>query len=117
MKVMIVLEYIIVFVVVYLFYYFLVIRKNTFYDKNNLPVELLYLKKVYRVVIRKEDYRKFVYIYTFINTFIISFIYIILIYLLNDFIFRIIVGIILLVLMIIICYGLLGRYYLRKEGR
>ena len=90
------------------------------FNKNNLPKgaltpELLYLKKVYHVNLNKINKSKFSYIIIFINTFIISTIYIILMYLLENWIIRIIVGVVLLILMIIICYGLLGRYYSRKE--
>jgi len=111
------LEYTIVFILIYFFYYISIIKNYSKYDKKNLPVELLYLKKIYKVNITKDEYKNFIYTYSFINTFIITTIYIILMYLLNDWIPRIIIGIILLILMIIICYGLLARYYLKKEGR
>ena len=111
------LEYVIVFVVLYILNYFLVIRNNLKYDKKKLPIELTYLKKVYKVNINKDEYKNFLYIYSFVNIFIITTIYIILIYLLDNLFLRILIGIVLLTLMIIICYGLLARYYLRKEGR
>ena len=65
---------------------------------------------------KKSDYKKFVYIYTILNSFIIATVYIIIMYLVHSWPFRIIFGIILLILLIIICYGFLGRYYLKKEG-
>lgn len=112
----ILLEYIIVFIAVYII--------NTFimnFNKKNLPknkpiTELLYLKKIYHINIKTVDNDKFSKVIVLVNTFIISTIYIILMYLLTNWILRIIVGIILLILMIIICYGLLGRYYKMKEG-
>ncbi len=111
------LEYIIVFAFVWLMNYSLFIKKKTKYNKKEIPVELTYLKKIYHINIKKINYKKFVYTYTLINSFIISTIYIILMYLLNNWIIRIIVGIILLILLIIICYGILARYYLKKEGK
>ena len=90
------------------------IRGKKEYDKNKIPTELLYLKKVYHVDISKIDYGKFVVTYSLINTFIITTIYIIIMYLVDTIIFRLIVGVILLVLMIIICYGFLAKYYLWK---
>lgn len=86
-------------------------------NKRKAPTELLYLKRVYHINSKKVNYHKFGYLITFMNTFIISTIYIILMYLLKSWIARIIVGIILLILMIIICYGIIGRYYLKKEGK
>ena len=106
-----------VFGIVWLINYFLFVRGNTKYNKKNVPTELLYLKKIYQINIKKINYKNFVYIYTFINSFIMSFIYIVLMYLLDNWILRVVIGVVLLLLMIIICYGLLGRYYLWKEGK
>lgn len=111
------IEYIIVFILIYTFYHFFIIRHNQEYNKKQLPVEILYLKKIYKVNITKDIYKSFLYISAIINTFIITTIYIILIYLLNNWITRILIGVVLLILMIIICYGILARYYLKKEGR
>lgn len=111
------LEYIIVFILVYVIYYFLTTKHYKKYDKKHIPVEAMYLKKIYNVNITKDKYKNFLYAYSFINAFIITTNYIILMYLLNGWVLRIIIGVILLILMIIICYGLLARYYLKKEGR
>ena len=113
----ILLEYIFVFIIIGAINYFLFAKPKLNYEKKNKPTELLYLKKIYKINIKKINYKNFVYTYTLINTFIISTLYIILMYLLNNIILRIIIGIILLILMMIICYGLLGRYYLWKEGK
>ncbi len=108
------LEYIIVFCVVFVLNYFMLATSKKKYNKKHIPTELLYLKKIYGVDIKKISYEKFVITYAIINTFIISTIYIILMYLLNNWILRIIIGIVLLILMIIICYGFLAKYYLWK---
>ncbi len=111
------LEYIIVFIIIYIINYFIHIKNHTKYKKDRIPTELLYLKKIYNININKNNYKHFVYVYSITNTFIITTIYIILIYLVNGWILRIILGVILLILLIIICYGLLGRYYSKKEGK
>ena len=113
----ILIEYIIVFVVVFIINYFLFVRKNKKYNKNKLPIELLYIVKLYDLDIKRINYKKFVWIYSIINTFIISTVYIIISYLLNNLLLQIIVGVVLLILFIIICYGLLARYYMKKEGK
>lgn len=122
----IILEYLIVFVVVYLFNCFLAIQNN---KKDNMvkkskknvkqkpPQELVYLKNIYNINIKKVDYKKFSYIATLMNSFIITTIYIILVYLVSGWILRVIIGLVLIILMTIICYGLLGRYLLWKEGK
>ena len=111
------IEYVVVFVVLLILHYFLFVRKQKKYDKNKVPLELLYLIRLYDLDVKKINYKKFVWIYSFINTFIISTVYIIIAYLLDKLIMQIIVGVILLILFIIICYGLLGRYYMKKEGK
>ena len=113
----IILEYFIVFIGVFIFNYFATRVTNKKLSKNQVPTEVLYLKKVYQVTIPKKSYSKFMMICSLINTFIISTIYMIIMYLLNHIILRIIIGVILLILMIIICYGFLAKYYLWKEGR
>ena len=110
-------EYIFVFIIIFIANYFMLIRNKTKYKKDKAPIELTYLKKVYNINLKKINYKKFVYINALLNTFIITTIYIIVIYLVSTFILRIIIGIILLALLIIICYGLLGRYYLWKQTK
>lgn len=113
----ILIEYNLVFFGVFLVNYILFVRKNKKYNKNKVPVELLYLVRVYNLDIKKIKYKKFIWIYSLINTFIISTVYILITYLLENLLLQIIIGIILLILLIIICYGLLGRYYIKKEGK
>ena len=113
----ILLEYLLVFIAVFIVNYLLFVRKNKRFNKNKTPIELLYLIRVYDLDVKKIKYKKFVWIYSLINTFIISTVYILITYLLDKLIMQIIIGVILLVLFIIICYGLLGRYYMKKEGR
>ena len=110
------LEYVIVFIGVLVINYFMNLPNKKKKDKKQIPLELLYIKKLYGVNIKKINQDNFLNLSIFVNTFIISTIYIILMYLLTNWVLRIIIGIVLLILMIIICYGLIGRYYLKKEG-
>lgn len=111
------LEYLLVFFIVFIMNYIFFIRNKQKYDKNKIPQELYYLKVLYNVNIKKINYKKFVWIYSFINTFIVSITYIIVVWLVDGLVFQVVVGIVLLFLLIIVCYGLLGRYYIWKEGR
>lgn len=113
----IVLEYVVVFIGVFIFNYFTTRITSKRLSKDQVPTEVLYLKRVYKISIPKKNYSNFMMVCSFINTFIISTIYIIIMYLVNHIILRIIIGVILLVLMIVICYGFLAKYYLWKEGR
>ncbi len=110
-----VLEYVIVFLIVFLLQYFLYARKNKKYNKNKIPVELFYLMTIYKVDPKKINYKRFVKLYCFTNTFIIATIYMIVMYLINSWILKVIIGVILLILLTIICYGIIGRYYKRRN--
>mgnify|MGYP003571277751 CR=1 FL=1 len=109
-----ILEYIIVFLLVFILQYLLFGRKNKKYDKNKVPVELFYLMTIYKIDVKKINYPNFVKLYCLVNTFVISTIYMIVMYLINSWILKVILGIILLILLTIICYGIVARYYKRK---
>ncbi len=111
------LEMVIVYTLVFLFNYFLFVRKNKKLKKDEMPLELIYLSGIYGIDPKKIDFRKFQYAYSLINAFIITTTYMLVIYLLKTMLMRVIMGIVLLILLIIICYGLLGRYYLYKEEK
>ena len=113
----ILMETCIVFVLVFLFNYFLFVRKNKKLNKDEMPLELIYLSGIYGINPKKINFRRFQYAYSLINAFIITTTYMLVIYLVRTMIMKIIIGIVILVLLIIICYGLLGRYYLYKEEK
>ena len=97
----ILIEGIIVFTLVFLLNYFMFVRKNKKLTKDEMPLELIYLSGIYGINPKLISFRKFQYTYSLINSFIITLTYLI----------------VMLVLLIIICYGLLGRYYLYKEEK
>ena len=113
----ILLEFVIAYVLVFILYYLLFVRKKTRYNKNRVPVEIYYLVSLYRLDQKKINYKNFIYISAVINTFIIAFTYIVVFKLLNKWIWQLLVSIVIIVLLIIICYGLLGRFYQRKGMR
>jgi len=104
----ILIEYIIVFISV------LIVMKII--NKKTITYELLYLKKKYKIDVKNINEKKLLNTISIVNSFIITTIYIILFYLVKNWILGIIIGVILITLLIIICYGLLGRYY-SKERR
>ena len=111
------LETLIVFVLVFLFNYFVFVRKDKKLKKDEMPLELIYLSHIYEINPKKLNYRKFQYTYSLINSFIITSTYLAVIYLIKTMIMKVIIGIVLLILLIIICYGLLGRYYLYQQEK
>lgn len=112
----ILLEYIISYALVFLLYYFIFIRKKTKYNKNKVPVEYYYLVSLYGLRQKDIDYKKFMYISGLVNTFIIVTTYIVVSKLLNKWFIQLLCGIVIIILLIIICYGILGRYYQKKQN-
>ena len=111
----ILLEFIIYYIVIFILYYLLFIWKKTRYNKNRVPVEYSYLISLYKIDRKDINYKKFLYQSAFINTFIISFTYIIITHLVSGLIWQIFAGVVIIVLLIIICYGLLAQIY-KKRG-
>ena len=109
------LEYVIAYILVFILYFFIFVRKKTKYNKNKVPVEFYYLVSLYKLDQKKINYRRFIYATAFINTFIIVTTYIILTRLLDKLIWQVLLGVVIIVLLIIICYGILGRYYQKKN--
>ena len=112
----ILLEYIISYALVFLLYYLIFIRKKTTYNKNKVPAEYYYLVSLYGLGQKDIDYKKFMYISGLVNTFIIVTTYIVVSKLLNKWFIQLFCGIVIIILLIIICYGILGRYYQKKQN-
>ena len=112
-----IIEPLIIFIAVFLFNYFVFVRKYKKLKKDELPLELIYLSSIYGIDPKKLKYRKFQYTYSFLNAFIITSTDLAVTYLIKTMLMKVIFGIVLLVLLINICYGLLGRYYLHKEEK
>lgn len=110
-----VIEYFISYALVFLLYILLFVRKKTKFDKNRVPIEYFYLISLYKIKEKDINYKKFIYATAFINTFIIVTTYMLVTVLLNKWIWQLLSGIVIIALLIIICYGVLGRYY-KKRG-
>lgn len=108
-------EFIIVYFILFIAYYLLLGLKYHKYDKNKLPMEITYLKSLYKVEINKDNYHKYHLICIIVNSLIMTIIYMIISKLIKGFIWQLLVGFILLMLLIIIAYGLLGRIYGKKD--
>ncbi len=113
----IIIEALVVFIFIFLLNYFLFVRKNKKLKKNEMPLELIYLSSIYGVDPQKINFRRFQYVYSLINAFIITTTYMLVTYLIKNMLLKVILGIVILILLIVICYGLLGRYYIYKDIR
>lgn len=89
-------------------------KKNKNSD-DDVPLELVYLTGIYGIDPKNVNKRGFRFAYSIINSFVISTTYIISVYLVKNVILKVCIAIVVLILLIIVCYGLLGRYYIYKE--
>lgn len=113
--VQVLIEAAVIFIGIFLFNYIGFVRKNKKLKKNDMPLELIYLSYIYALEPKYIKFRQFQYIYSFLNAFIITVTYICVVFLVKTMILKVVLGIVLLILLIIICYGILGRYYRYKE--
>ena len=113
----ILLEFVIAYVLVFALYFLLFVWKKTRYNKNRVPVEYYYTISLYGLDQKKIDYKKFIYTSAFINSFIIVFTYMIVSKLLHKWIIQLLIGVVIVLLLIVICYGVLGRIYVKKGMR
>lgn len=107
----------IVYLAIFFFNYFVFVRKNKKLEKDDMPLELIYLATIYKIDPRKVKFRNFQYTYCFLNAFIITSTYLAVSYLVKNALMKVILGIVLLILLIIICYGLLGRFYQYRQQK
>lgn len=108
------------FCLIYLIYYLLIINRKNKLDKITTSTECKYLKLRYKVDVDKIPTKSLARHIAIINSFIISSTASIIsadmfkLPLLLEWLVRFLVGIIVLMIMIIIIYGILGKYYLKK---
>ena len=110
-----ILEFIIIYIILIIIYYLIFGLKYRKYEKNKLPMEITYLKKIYNINIVKDNYKKYHLICIFNNCFIMTFVYAIITNLVKGFVWQLLIGFILLMLLIIISYGLIGRITSKGE--
>ena len=110
-------ETVLIYLLIFCFNYFIFVRKNKKLKKDDMPLELIYLANIYQINPKKIKFRSFQYTYCLLNAFIITTTYISVVYLIKNMLLKVVTAIVILVLLIIICYGLLGRYYQYKQEK
>ena len=112
------IEFVILYVLCYLFYLFFVIlkkKKNKFNSKK-LRVEESFLIGKYKIdfkKFKKKEYRNFLHIMALTNSFIISLTFII-VGVVKGLFFKLLLSVIILVPLILVMYMIIGKYYQKK---
>ena len=114
-KIGLVAIFLVVFLIVFITYYLFVIRREKFLEKFINGKEVYYLKKVYKLKIKKEDNKKIAIYISLTNSFIIAFT-IFIISFFKSFILQMLIGFASVMVLIILLYHIVGKL-LQKNGR
>ena len=111
-----ILLFLICFVIVYLVYYLVVVRRKQGLEAFKKGKQLLFFKNAYNLDIKHLDYKKFANSLSLVNAFIIAFT-VTVIEFFNSYIVKLGVGLVVLIPLMLICYYILGKVYKKKEGK
>jgi len=103
------INFIIIFAIVYMFYYFVSVRKARKTSKN-IPIEVQYLLIRYQIDLKKIRYKKFVNSVTLVGSFDIALVGSVVLFV-KEMLFQLLFGFLLFVPIILISFWLLGKYY------
>lgn len=101
------------FLIIFLIYYLFVIRRKKYLEKFINGKEIGYLKKVYKIKLKKEDYKKIAILIAITNSFIIS-LAISLVCFLNNLLLQLLLGFVIIIGLILLCYHIIGKIYKKK---
>ena len=110
------IEFVITFVIVYVLYYFLVIRKCR-KNKKMVPNEVNLILSFYKIDIKKIDTYQMTKVVSIVTTLIISIIITIIGAFFDNTIVLLIFGTLISIVVAIIFYGMIGRYYEKKSNK
>ena len=114
------MEYLFIFVftflIVYLVYYQIIIRRKKGLEAFRNGKQLLFFKNAYKMDIDNIDCKKFANSLSLTNAFIIA-LTVTVTELLDGLVIKMLVGFVILIPLILICYFILGKVYKKKEGK
>ncbi len=108
-----IINFIAVFIIIYLGYYFFIVRHIKEYNIRTCPKEILYIIKIYKLDINKINFKKFLRLVTITNSLIMA-LTVTVVTVIDNLYLKLILGFFLLMPLIIFGYSLIGRYYRRK---
>ena len=110
------IEFVITFVIVYLLYYFLVLKRCK-KNKKIVPNEVNLILSFYKIDIKKIDTYQMTKVVSVVTTLIISIIITIIGVFFDSTIILLIFGTLVSIVVAIIFYGIIGRYYEKKNNK
>ena len=109
----IIIEFSLTFLIIWLIYYFFIIKRCK-KNKDYVPVEVNLILSLYQIDYHKIDLKKMITVVSIITTFILAIIITLISNFFNNNLIVLIFGTALSVVVAIICYNYIGRYYQKK---
>lgn len=103
-----------IFLVLYVFYFFFMVLKKKKIDKEKIPVELRLLINKYRLDMSKINYRGIMNRIAIVSCFDISFVATFVFRYIKNEVLMFLIGSAMLIPLIIITFGFIGKYYVKK---
>lgn len=110
------ITFIFCFIVIYLLYSIVVVWRKKGFEKFKTSKQLLFFKMAYKINIDKINLKGFANALALTNAFIIAFTCTV-IELFDNLIFKMLVGFVILLPLMLLMYKLLGTIYKKKEGK
>ena len=110
------IEFVVTFIIVYLFYYFFIIKKCK-KNKKMVPTEVSLILAVYKIDIKKINLYHMIKVVSLVTTTVLSIIITAISEFFSNTIIVLIFGTLISVLVAIICYRMIGRYYEKKSNK
>ena len=110
------IEFAVTFVIVYLFYYFFIIRKCK-KDKKVVPTEVTLILSVHNIDVKKINLYHMIKLVSLVTTLVISIIITIISNFFDNTIILLVFGTLISVLVAIILYRIIGRHYEKASNK
>lgn len=104
------------FLIVYLVYYLIVVRRDKGMEAFKKGKQVLFFKNAYNLDLKKLNYESFAKSLSFTNAFIVAFT-VTIIEFIEGYVLKLLVGFVILIPLILVCYYILGKSYKKKEGK
>lgn len=108
-----VIVFLLTFIVVFLIYELILIRKYKKGNNDKRPVEVTYLLNRYNLDLQKVNYKKLLNIVSFVSSFDIA-IVVTVMGLTDNFLLELLIGCFLTIIVILSSYSILGKIYQKK---
>ncbi|MBQ9011600.1 MAG: hypothetical protein IJ093_03015 [Bacilli bacterium] len=111
-----ILTFVFCFVVIYFVYYIVVVSRDKGIEAFKKGKQITFFKNVYKLDLKKLNYKKFANSLSLTNSFIMALV-ITIVEVFDSLIIKLLVAFILIIPLILICYYILGKLYKKKEGK